>query len=73
MIGIARNLDRGIHGGDLFRRGRFELGAGYHIEKLAFASATAFHHTSNGLELDGGFAYRSRWGIFRFNVNYLAD
>ena len=69
ILGVAHDFDGGRGGGDEFRRGRVELGLGYHHDR----TSSRFNATErSGPEVFAGFAYRSHAGVVHFGVGYVA-
>lgn len=70
LIGLAHNFDSGTGGGDMFNRGRVELGAGYRFQSR---DSTVHNFRDKGFEGNVGFAYRSEWGVIHLSMSYIAD
>lgn len=69
LIGLAHNFDRSS-GGNMFNRGRVEIGAGYRFQNR---DQTIHSFRDNGFEVNAGFAYRSAWGVVHLSMSYVAD
>jgi hypothetical protein len=71
LIGLAHNFGDGSDDVDRTRF-RLEGGVGYRIQSRE-SSAPGFRRKDNGVDLEIGTSYRTRWGIIHFSLDYTAD